>query len=245
MYVKNLPEAAERINKAVALQLAPIAQAFTSANGRVVIEAKEELLLKCGGSYLRMSAAGIEDGTRGERTIKSNGFSRKGPASMTVPEPLRNDLPPLPIFVNTASFPASRAAIPVGMPYQLFADGAPVKQGVMEESGYVTVEHREGTQSYLLQRYNWLRPHQFNDGLAPAVAEEKLYAVSGMGRRLQSLPIELSDADLSQRVDGFIELPRLSRDMRAEAKYFSRRVAMWTQRRVSVRNCPDIDTTLP
>lgn len=25
------------------------------------------------------------------------------------------------------------------------------------------------------------RPHQFNDGLAPAVAEEKLNAVSGMG----------------------------------------------------------------
>ena len=54
----------------------------TSANGRVVIEAKEELLLKCGGSYLRMSATGIEDGTRGERTIKSNGFSRQGPTSL-------------------------------------------------------------------------------------------------------------------------------------------------------------------
>lgn len=27
---------------------------------------------------------------------------------------------------------------------------------------------------------NWIRPHQFNDGLAPAVAEEKLNAVSGM-----------------------------------------------------------------
>ncbi len=27
---------------------------------------------------------------------------------------------------------------------------------------------------YLMYRYNWIRPHQFNDGLAPAVAEEKL-----------------------------------------------------------------------
>jgi uncharacterized protein (DUF2345 family) len=41
---------------------------ITSANGRVVIEAKDELLLKCGGSYLRMSSTGIEDGTRGDRT---------------------------------------------------------------------------------------------------------------------------------------------------------------------------------
>lgn len=33
---------------------------------------------------------------------------------------------------------------------------------------------------YLMQRYNWQRPHQFNGGLPPAVAEEKLNAVSGI-----------------------------------------------------------------
>ena len=31
---------------------------------------------------------------------------------------------------------------------------------------------------YLMERYNWIRPHQFNDGLALAVAEEKLKTVS-------------------------------------------------------------------
>jgi len=55
---------------------------ITSANGRVVIEAKDELLLKCGGSYMRMSSTGIEDGTRGDRTIKSAAFSRQGPSSL-------------------------------------------------------------------------------------------------------------------------------------------------------------------
>jgi type VI secretion system secreted protein VgrG len=55
---------------------------ITSANGRVVIEAKDELLLKCGGSYLRMSSTGIEDGTRGDRIIKSAAFSRQGPSSL-------------------------------------------------------------------------------------------------------------------------------------------------------------------
>lgn len=55
---------------------------ISSANGRVVIEAKEELLLKCGGSYVRLSSTGIEDGTRGDRTIKSAAFSRQGPASL-------------------------------------------------------------------------------------------------------------------------------------------------------------------
>lgn len=32
----------------------------------------------------------------------------------------------------------------------------------------------------LMERYNWRRPHQFNEGLAPAVAEEKLDSVSGI-----------------------------------------------------------------
>jgi putative transposase len=33
---------------------------------------------------------------------------------------------------------------------------------------------------FLRQRYNWRRLHQFKDGLAPAVAEEKLNAVFGI-----------------------------------------------------------------
>jgi len=55
---------------------------ISSANGRVTIEAKEELLFKCGGSYIRISSTGIEDGTRGNRTIKSAAFSRQGPSSL-------------------------------------------------------------------------------------------------------------------------------------------------------------------
>ena len=33
---------------------------------------------------------------------------------------------------------------------------------------------------FLMQRYNWERPHQFNGGLPPAIAEEKLNPVSGI-----------------------------------------------------------------
>jgi putative transposase len=32
----------------------------------------------------------------------------------------------------------------------------------------------------LMGHYNWRRPHQFNKGLAPAVAEEKFNSVSGI-----------------------------------------------------------------
>jgi len=45
--------------------------------------------------------------------------------------------------------------------------------------GYMRAQeaHRD-ISHYLMHRYNWIWPHQFNDGLAPAQAEEKLNAVS-------------------------------------------------------------------
>ncbi|MFP3180279.1 MAG: type VI secretion system Vgr family protein [Paraburkholderia sp.] len=54
----------------------------TSANGRVTIQAKDELILQCGGSYIRITPSGIEDGMSGARVIKSASFSRQGPSSM-------------------------------------------------------------------------------------------------------------------------------------------------------------------
>jgi len=49
-------------------------------------------------------------------------------------------------------------------------------------TGYLTaLEAQRDISHYLMHRYNWIRPHQFNDGLPPAVAEEKLNPLSGMG----------------------------------------------------------------
>lgn len=47
--------------------------------------------------------------------------------------------------------------------------------------GYATAQeaHRD-ISHYLMHRYNWRRPHQFNGGVAPAIAEEKLNVVSGI-----------------------------------------------------------------
>jgi hypothetical protein len=38
----------------------------------------------------------------------------------------------------------------------------------------VSLEAQRDISHYLMHRYNWIRPHQFNDGLPPAVAEENL-----------------------------------------------------------------------
>jgi type VI secretion system secreted protein VgrG len=55
---------------------------LTSTKGSVTIEAQDELLFKCGGTYFRMTATGIEDGTRGDRVSKAAAFGRQGPASL-------------------------------------------------------------------------------------------------------------------------------------------------------------------
>ena len=55
---------------------------MTSANGRLDISAKEEILLKAGGSYIRITPLGIEEGTLGDRTWKAGSHRRQGPASL-------------------------------------------------------------------------------------------------------------------------------------------------------------------
>ncbi|HBO1847145.1 IS3-like element IS222 family transposase [Pseudomonas aeruginosa] len=57
-----------------------------------------------------------------------------------------------------------------------------LKSEWVPSTGYLTAQEAQRDIShYLMHRYNWLRPHQFNDGLPPAVAEEKLNPLSGMG----------------------------------------------------------------
>ncbi|MFJ9531656.1 type VI secretion system Vgr family protein [Herbaspirillum sp. NPDC101396] len=55
---------------------------MTSANGRLDISAKEEIILKAGGSYIRITPLGIEEGTLGDRTWKAGSHRRQGPASL-------------------------------------------------------------------------------------------------------------------------------------------------------------------
>jgi putative transposase len=48
-------------------------------------------------------------------------------------------------------------------------------------TGYRTAqEAQRDISQFLMYRYNWVRPHHFNGGLAPARAEEKLNIVSGI-----------------------------------------------------------------
>ncbi|MEQ6494020.1 IS3-like element IS222 family transposase, partial [Pseudomonas aeruginosa] len=54
-----------------------------------------------------------------------------------------------------------------------------LKSEWVPSTGYLMAQEAQRDIShYLMHRYNWIRPHQFNDGLPPAVAEEKLNPLS-------------------------------------------------------------------
>lgn len=56
-----------------------------------------------------------------------------------------------------------------------------LKSEWIPSTGYTAFyEAQRDISYYLMTRYNWLRPHQINDGLAPAKAEEELYPLSGI-----------------------------------------------------------------
>ncbi|MBB3213225.1 type VI secretion system secreted protein VgrG [Herbaspirillum sp. Sphag1AN] len=55
---------------------------ITSVNGKVEINAKDDILLKSGGSYIRINALGIESGTLGDIHLRADKHGFKGPASL-------------------------------------------------------------------------------------------------------------------------------------------------------------------
>ncbi|CAN7335703.1 type VI secretion system tip protein VgrG [Trinickia sp. LjRoot230] len=80
---------------------------ISSTGGRVLIEAKKELLFKCGGSFFRITSTGIEDATQGQRIWRAAAFHRAGPACLPA------DLPVLPIPAETeCALRANRSGVP-------------------------------------------------------------------------------------------------------------------------------------
>jgi len=64
------------------------------------------------------------------------------------------------------------------------ADGAPAQKPKVRVGSSHWLHHVSEAQRdisyYLMPRYNWLRPHSYNGGLALARTEEKLNPLSGI-----------------------------------------------------------------
>ncbi|MEX3984722.1 DUF2345 domain-containing protein [Paraburkholderia sp. EG287A] len=123
---------------------------ISSANGRVTVTAKEEILFVCGGSYFRITPSGIEDGTTGDRTIHSASYAKLGPQSVSAA------IPALPgsggafnqaFVVNWSGtrIPASNSK------YQLFSEGKLIAEGVTNEKGETSLAQSHVPQDAVLK----------------------------------------------------------------------------------------------
>jgi type VI secretion system secreted protein VgrG len=124
---------------------------ITSTGDRLVLTAEKEVWIGVGGSYIKINANGIEYGTPGDIYERCAYWGLEPAVSGAVNKAgLANSLPTRDVVLNTAAAPASLGSIPKGMPYKLFADGVLVKQGVIDATGQIPVEHYVTTKKYTL-----------------------------------------------------------------------------------------------
>ena len=131
---------------------------ITSCKERITIAAKEEILLACGGGYIRLKGGNIEIHCPGTVSVKGASHNLSGPDRMTVAHPAFPDSIPKQSFglrVNHSFIEGDHAV--AGMPFKLYADGAMIKQGVLDDSGHIPIDHSLLTQKYTLVMANGLK----------------------------------------------------------------------------------------
>ncbi|WP_414448230.1 type VI secretion system Vgr family protein [Burkholderia sp. 22PA0099] len=127
---------------------------IASTEGRLVLTAAKEVWIGAGGSYIKINANRIENGTPGDILEKCASWNKPSAASAQISPTLPTSLPAQPLMLNLASSPASQNAVFSGMPYTLLADGAVVRRGVIDDLGQIPVDHSVTTREYQLELAN-------------------------------------------------------------------------------------------
>jgi type VI secretion system secreted protein VgrG len=129
-----------------------------SVDGKVDIAASKELILACGGAFVKLADGNITLGGPGDLFLKIITVQKQGAQSYDVPMNLNHPglagLPTMLLTLHAMASPASRGGIPTGMPYKLFADGELMKQGVFDSTGQLLVDHHMTTRKYTLELAN-------------------------------------------------------------------------------------------
>ncbi|GAB2849799.1 type VI secretion system Vgr family protein [Pseudoduganella ginsengisoli] len=144
---------------------------------RILITAKEEVVIDGGGSYLRFSADGIEQGTNGNYVAHAAKHSFVGPKNRDV------DLvmPPLSKLKgkgvpHLGSHPAASGRACKGWPCKLFKDGALLEETKLDEEGTLQFKHDldeesiyhlelPGGQRYEITPDDMQEPHTMNTAI--------------------------------------------------------------------------------
>lgn len=120
----------------------------------VKVAAQQGILLTSGGAYIRIKDGNIEIHGPGSVDVKGARRVFAGPTRMDVTHPDFKDMPTKRLAVKLHASPDAPNSVPAGMPYKLFADGALVKQGVIDRTGYLAIDHHVTTQNYRVEMIN-------------------------------------------------------------------------------------------
>ncbi|WP_341523100.1 type VI secretion system tip protein VgrG [Pseudomonas sp. G.S.17] len=130
---------------------------ITSTEDEIHITAKKKIILNGGGSYITLDANSIESGSAGDYNVKSASYEYSGAASMTATHPdypqilSSESLSSQVLRFNLSSSPNASGKDMAGMPYKLYADGALLKQGVLDQTGQMPIDHQVVTREYRLE----------------------------------------------------------------------------------------------
>ena len=124
----------------------------TSTGGKTVVAAKDELLLTCGGAYIRLKDGQIEYGSPGNQTVKTTNWVVEGGASMDVTHPqFPQSMPKQILRFQLSSSPQSPMTVRAFEPYNLYANGAFLTQGITDKEGNIQIEHNVTTEKYRVE----------------------------------------------------------------------------------------------
>ncbi|WP_414448148.1 type VI secretion system Vgr family protein [Burkholderia sp. 22PA0099] len=148
---------------------------IVSATDQVQAAAQQEILLTSGGAYIRITGGNIELHAPGKIDVKGANFSFSGPTRMDVTHPAFKDMPTRRLTLNLNASPSASQIVPAGMPYKLYADEALIKQGVLDKSGELPIDHHVTTQKYVLEMANGVKheipvPGEYRDPVNGALA---------------------------------------------------------------------------
>ena len=128
---------------------------ITSTEDEIRITAKKKIVLNGGDSYISLDECRIESGTAGDYKVKAAHFAYSGAASMTAAHPdYPASLSKQTLRFNLSQSPNANHQVWAGMPYTLYADGAELKQGVLDASGQLLIDHQVVTRGYRLVMAN-------------------------------------------------------------------------------------------
>ncbi|MBV4413494.1 type VI secretion system tip protein VgrG [Enterobacteriaceae bacterium YMB-R22] len=124
----------------------------TSHGGKTIIAAKDELLLTCGGAFIRIKGGKIEYGSPGNQTVKAANWIVSGPEKMDIThQSWPQSVPKQKLRFLLGDSPESPVRELAGEPYKLYANGALIQQGVTGAGGSVEIDHQVATNQYRLE----------------------------------------------------------------------------------------------